>query len=214
MFLRFEWVYFPFPMNSNLKKNDERLIQNLVENSYCVLDNFFEINTFNTFRNYFENHLKLLKPAAIGHKAGKNINSKLRSDLICWVDETEKELVDFFDTMFDIQYILKKELFLPIKRFETQMAYYEKGSFYKRHQDRHLGTDQRLITAVFYLNERWKKTDGGELVIYKSDKGENQSISFEPLGNRLVIFLSELEHEVLITHKARKSFTTWFRMDL
>jgi SM-20-related protein len=59
---------------------------------------------------------------------------------------------------------------------------------------------------VFYLNADWQEGNGGELVIYNGESGV--SIIQPELGT-LVLFLSEIEHEVLPTHRDRKSVTGW-----
>jgi SM-20-related protein len=59
------------------------------------------------------------------------------------------------------------------------------------------------------LNEQWSAADGGALRI-RADNGLFRDI--EPLGGRLVLFLSESrEHEVLVTRVPRLSLTGWFR---
>jgi SM-20-related protein len=59
------------------------------------------------------------------------------------------------------------------------------------------------------LNEQWSAADGGALRI-RADNGRFRDI--EPLGGRLVLFLSESrEHEVLVTRVPRLSLTGWFR---
>lgn len=87
------------------------------------------------------------------------------------------------------------------------MNFYPKGSFYKRHLDQFNNRSNRMITMIIYLNENWKKEDGGELKIYKN----NTEILVEPLANRSIIFKSAaLEHEVLPTNAGRNSITGWF----
>jgi SM-20-related protein len=59
---------------------------------------------------------------------------------------------------------------------------------------------------VLYLNADWQPSDGGELVIYKPEGNEHR---IQPLQGTLAIFLSELEHEVLLTSRDRMSITGW-----
>lgn len=163
--------------------------------------------------NYFNIRKTELKPAAIGPRSNKVVNLELRSDAILWLEEDDPELNFYFKLIQSITDILKRDLFLPIRQTETQMAYYTKDQFYDRHRDRHFHSGHRWVTAVYYLNQNWSKGHGGELVIYK-DLEPNAPVIIEPISNRLVLFLSELEHEVKVTNVTRKSFTTWFRDDI
>lgn len=201
-------------MDVNLNTKLQSLSEDLSKYGYCIIDNVFDLNSFANLESYFNQNLKHLKPAAIGQKSSKVINENIRTDSIFWLNENAKELSPYFHVIGLIKSILKRECFLPIKRHETQMACYEIGSFYTRHQDRHLKSEHRWVSVVFYFNTEWKTSDGGELIIYEQNKDKNSEVIVQPIGNRMVIFLSELEHEVVMTHQVRKSFTTWFRDDL
>ena len=105
---------------------------------------------------------------------------------------------------------LRSQCFLPIRRYEMQMAFYQKDQFYSRHVDRHKNGSGRLISMVFYFNQ-WEESHEGELVIYQQDK---ILAKLPSMGNAMSLFLSELEHEVLTSQTDRKSITVWFRDDL
>jgi SM-20-related protein len=60
---------------------------------------------------------------------------------------------------------------------------------------------------VYYLNENWQLGDGGELDIFDNRIKKLETIA--PRMNRLVIFKSEMVHEVLPSIKSRYSLTTW-----
>jgi SM-20-related protein len=66
--------------------------------------------------------------------------------------------------------------------------------------------------VVYYLNEEWRKEDGGELVIY--NQNDNFLAKVAPIGNKMVVFMSEnFPHEVLPTNTTRYSIAGWFRID-
>ncbi|MEO1954055.1 MAG: 2OG-Fe(II) oxygenase, partial [Campylobacterales bacterium] len=70
----------------------------------------------------------------------------------------------------------------------------------------------RVVTTVFYLNDDWKKENGGELIIY--DKYDKYLTKVTPKLNTLVVFMSEeFPHEVLKSNKKRYSIAGWFRVD-
>jgi len=91
---------------------------------------------------------------------------------------------------------------------------YPKDSFYKRHLDVFQNDSRRTLSVIFYLNdEDWQPDDGGELVIYKLDNNnKEEEFNVTPYGGRMVIFNSrELEHEVKLVNRNRKSITGWFK---
>ena len=74
------------------------------------------------------------------------------------------------------------------------------------------GKDGRKLTAILYLNENWKESDGGELVI---SPFPFHSVTIPPLDNRLVIFSSEeMLHSVLPSNKERICLTIWLYSDI
>ncbi len=185
------------------------LADELVNKGYWICDHILDKKDFENLLRYFDNRLHQFSPAKIGRGLEKSLNHDLRSDQILWLEDSDQNLVSYFDIMNHIQDILKKELFLPIKNYETQMAWYGPGASYTRHRDRHKNSDARCVSSVFYMNEGWNFEDGGQLLIQTQSK----EVSVEPVANRLVIFKSELEHEVLVSNKNRKSLATWFRVD-
>jgi SM-20-related protein len=101
---------------------------------------------------------------------------------------------------------LNYNFYLGIRDYECHFAHYPPGTFYKRHVDRHKNGSPRRVSSVLYLNSNWQPCDGGELVIYNTGGAVNR---IEPIEGTLVIFLSELEHEVLLTSRDRMSITGW-----
>lgn len=97
------------------------------------------------------------------------------------------------------------------------------GSRYTPHVDNGDKNGRRL-TAIYYLNDEWKRVHGGALRLYtKNENAGNNSnpnlnldlgvhCDVEPVADRLVLFLSDerTPHEVLPTHKDRFAVTVWF----
>lgn len=77
-----------------------------------------------------------------------------------------------------------------------------------------LGQPQRarraVISAVFYLNDNWTADNGGAITVV--DK-TGETIQLLPQLNRLVVFDSNLLHQVEITNRTRFSIATWLRRD-
>ena len=84
------------------------------------------------------------------------------------------------------------------------MTVYPPGSYYKKHLDQFKRDDHRKLSVICYLNENWKKEEGGQLRMYMPDA----TLDFLPLEGRLVCFRSDqIEHEVLPATRERKSIT-------
>lgn len=152
-----------------------------------------------------------LRLAKVGKGDLKQRIPEVRKDKIFWVDQFQtplrKELESFY---LDLIAIAKRGLFLPAKRFECHFAKYEPGDYYKRHQDQHKFMPSRLLTCVFYLNDLAPE-EGGDLIIYDE---ELRPIRISPEKGRMIIFDSQLEHEVRPCSKDRWSLTGWIRADL
>jgi SM-20-related protein len=90
---------------------------------------------------------------------------------------------------------------------EFHLAHYPKGGHYKKHLDQFNNRSNRTISMVIYLNQDWKKGDGGELEVFFQD---GSSVLIEPIEGRCVMFKSAIvPHAVLASAKPRNSLTGW-----
>lgn len=152
-----------------------------------------------------------MHPAGIGRKFDFQRNTTVRGDVISWIDE---ESSDPFEQAFNGQIrefvaYLNQTCYTGINAWEFHYAYYEPGSFYKRHLDQFQSDRGRKFSLVTYLNENWLETDGGQLALYLPDGERN----ITPHGGQAVLFRSEqLEHEVRIAeHRPRLSIAGWLK---
>ncbi|WP_201588142.1 2OG-Fe(II) oxygenase [Psychrobacter jeotgali] len=136
--------------------------------------------------------------------------SDIRGDKIRWITK------DFFAGFYYLQSInelaslLNRYLFAGIRHSEAHYACYPPGFGYQWHSDNPAGRDERVISAVFYLNDDWTTEDGGAVEIIDSH-GVHHTVM--PVANRLIIFDSDLQHQVQIAHRQRYSIATWMRRD-
>ena len=148
--------------------------------------------------------------ARIGAARSLQRREDIRGDRICWLGEAAfpaETLV--LRSLEQLRLCLNEGAYLGLFDLEIHYAWYPRGAAYSRHVDRPLGRSGRRVSLVLYLNEQWSAADGGILRI-RADDGRFRDI--EPLGGRLVLFLSESrEHEVLLTRVPRLSLTGWFR---
>jgi len=108
---------------------------------------------------------------------------------------------------------LNKTCFLGILHKEFHYALYPEGTYYKRHIDTFQNDDRRKLSIVCYLNEDgWLPENGGELVLYLHENGEETEKVIYPFPGRVVIFESQIiEHEVKPVNKERMSITGWLK---
>lgn len=176
---------------------------------YVVVDDFISDELLRKIKDFFSSAEKdeKLKKAGIGSSGEFQIDSAVRGDFIYWLDkERDTEMVPFFELMDDIIEKLKQFCFLSLSGSEFHIAKYPPGSHYQKHLDQFNERSNRQITVLIYLNENWKKEDGGELKIYQKD---TETI-IEPIAKRLILFKSDkVEHEVLTTNIYRYSLTGW-----
>ena len=148
--------------------------------------------------------------AAVGRGINQQRNRFVRRDLIHWMDEHDPALALWRAWTESLRVHLNRRLFLGLFSFESHLAHYRPGDFYRTHVDAFRGEANRVISLVCYLNEGWTAGDGGELVLYT----ELGPVTVQPTYRTVVLFLSEeIPHEVKPAHRDRYSVTGWFRLN-
>ncbi|MFK7946637.1 MAG: 2OG-Fe(II) oxygenase [Saprospiraceae bacterium] len=195
-----------------MEQTFETIINSFLEHRVGQTDNFLNENLANHLK---ENLLllfleKQMKTAGIGNNTKFHKNKLIRSDVIYWLDRKHNNVHEnlFFDLIDEFVTYLNRTCYSGITGYEFHYAYYDEGSFYKRHLDQFRDNQSRAYSMIMYLNADWQTKDGGELCIYHKDT--TQIIA--PINGKCVFFKSnELEHEVLLNHKPRMSITGWFK---
>lgn len=190
----------------------EEIINSFLENKVGLVDEFLHENLSNNLKDNLKFLLSKnqLKSAGIGANSNFITNKSIRSDVIYWLDRKHNNIHEnhFFDLIDDFVKYLNRTCYTGITGYEFHYAYYEKGSSYKRHLDQFKDNRSRAFSMIMYLNVDWTPLDGGQLSIYHQD--DSQIIS--PTNGKCVFFKSsELEHEVLLSHKPRMSITGWLK---
>lgn len=195
----------------------EKVISDLLEQQYSVVENFFDPSEVELLRNsllkkYEEDNFK---KAAIGNRVNEVVEKAIRGDFILWLNEATagKGEMAFFRKINIFADYLNKTCFLGILHKEFHYALYPEGSFYRRHLDTFQNDDRRKLSLVCYLNEQdWKPEYGGELVLYTNENGQEIEKILYPFPGRVVIFESQiLEHEVKPVKTDRLSITGWLK---
>lgn len=195
----------------------EKIISDLIERQYSIVENFFSLAEVEELRNsllhkYEEDNFK---KAAIGNRTNEIIAKSIRGDFILWLNEAEAAEAEkaFFRKINDFVQYLNRTCFMGILYKEFHYALYPEGTFYKRHLDTFQNDDRRKLSMVCYLNEQdWQPQYGGELVIYTDENGVEVPKTIYPFPGRMVIFESQiLEHEVKPVKTERLSITGWLK---
>lgn len=150
----------------------------------------------------------LLLPARTGSARSSSL---LRGDSTHWFDQGNMTTPqqDFSDRIDALRLDLSRDLMLSLVDCEAHYAVYRPGAGYARHLDCLRGSDARVISAVFYLNDAWREADGGALRLYLADGSARDTY---PRAGSLLLFLSaQFEHEVLPARRDRMSIACWMR---
>lgn len=195
----------------------EKVITDLVEQQYSVVENFFSATEVLALREsllvkYEED---MFKKSAIGNMANEVIVEAIRGDFIFWLDKSVCNSAErqFFDKINDFTAYLNRTCFMGIADQEFHYAVYPPGTFYKRHLDTFQNDSRRKLSMVCYLNdEDWLREYGGELTLYHTNEGVETALDIYPVQGRMVIFESQiLEHEVKPVKQERLSITGWLK---
>lgn len=153
--------------------------------------------------------------AGIGREEDHQLNRFVRTDKIFWLDKSNPAVSAYLGWAETLRLGLNRRLFLGLFDYECHYAYYDRGTYYKKHLDAFKGGTNRVVSTVLYLTPNWQPQDGGELVIYPAEgAGEEPLANVAPRFGQMAIFLSEeFPHEVLTVHRPRYSVTGWFRVN-
>ncbi|MFM9984697.1 MAG: 2OG-Fe(II) oxygenase [Flavobacteriales bacterium] len=190
----------------------EIFLDQMEEQGFAIIDGFIAddraLEIASILDDLREN--QQFKKAGIGRVEDYQIDKAQRGDYILWIDPENPEgaVAEAIEGFHTLKQVLNRSLYLGIDHFECHYVHYPVGTHYLKHVDRHKSGSPRVVSFVLYLNENWKEEDGGELRIYKRD---GSTADILPLLGRMVVFLSEMEHEVRTTHRIRNSITGWMR---
>lgn len=147
------------------------------------------------------------------------LNQAIRGDITRWLRTDDHAGSLYLALLEKLGHHLNQQLYSGIRRVEAHYASYAAGDFYKLHRDNPLSHQpvtqpsrqhSRLISTVFYLNPVWQAAWHGELHLQDQQQHWHKIL---PLPNRLVIFQSDLLHEVCPASHERRSIAGWLRRD-
>jgi SM-20-related protein len=183
----------------------------LVDDGYIIIQNALSSELPHRLLKIAQDE-SAFKKAGISGAGDLHIDSSRRRDKILWLDEDGMAQSEFLAFTQGLREYLNRTLYLGLSYYEAHFAIYEEGDFYEKHLDTFKNFKNRVVTTVYYLNEAFNESDGGELVVY--DEDDNCISKVVPNENTLVVFMSEkFPHEVLPAIKKRYSIAGWYRVD-
>ena len=184
--------------------NLEHILDDLHEHGFAVVNEVYATEYIQSLVQECWSHLAEFRAAGVHN----GVVSHIRRDHILWIGEQQPIAQQHIYALEQLSQILNQAFYLGIKQVEAHFACYKAGEFYALHRDNPQQKNDRMISTVFYLHQHWQADWGGQLRL--QDK-QGQWHIIEPTPNRLVIFQSDLLHEVLLSKQQRLSITAWLR---
>jgi len=189
----------------------ETLARGLEQHGFFVQPEGLPVDVASTLTEYAVNvRADDYHAASVGRGTDQQRNRFVRRDLIHWIDERNPALEPWRIWTDALRVHLNRQLFLGLFSFESHLAHYRPGDFYRTHVDAFHSEANRMVSVVCYLNEGWSEADGGELVLYT----ELGPVTVTPAHRTVALFLSaEIPHEVKPAQRDRYSVAGWFRVN-
>ena len=147
--------------------NIETIAGQLAEVGYIVLDQpLLRSQSAQLYLRCHDDERQRFQPARIGRGAEQKQLDAVRGDLISWLDDGDGIDHAYLVWMEKLRSGLNEALYLGLFDYECHYAIYGAGAGYTRHSDVLQGHRNRVLSTVFYLNEDWQLSDGGELVLF------------------------------------------------
>lgn len=186
-------------------KNDlDHVLDELNQHGFSLIDHLHPQIFMNQLVEECTTHLHDFREAAIQN----GVVSNIRSDHILWIDEALPVAQQHLQLLETLSHEINRAFYTGIQNIEAHFACYRAGEFYALHRDNPQQKNNRVISTVYYLHPEWQDHWGGQLRL--QDKNRQWHV-IDPEPNRLVLFQSDLLHEVLLSHEQRLSITAWLR---
>ena len=155
--------------------------------------------------------LKQFRQASVG--LNTDLTPDIRNDRIFWLSSDLTDLreieLEALNSLDELRNRLRDFLRISLDEYECHFSYYAPGGHYVRHKDATALNNKRLVSFVIYLNENWSPADGGQIAGY--DNFNNEIFRLDPEIGNMIVFSSDLDHEVISSKKDRLALTGWMR---
>lgn len=184
----------------------DQILDDLDQHGFTIIDDAYTSTYIRALVEECLSNLNQFRDAAIQN----GVVSNIRSDHILWINENLEYAQQHIQALNALAQEFNRAFYSGIQDVEAHFACYNAGEYYALHRDNPQGKNGRVISAVYYLHENWQADWGGELRL--QDKNDKWHI-VQPKPNRIVLFQSDLLHEVLKAKHQRLSITAWLRND-
>lgn len=188
----------------------DAIARSLEDTGACLLAGFPEVDQAARLRRTLQqlHDDGSLQQASVGHHAGKRPGAGIRGDGLHWLDgHSGPAAAAHLASLHALRTALNRRLFLGMDELEAHFAWYPPGAAYHRHRDQFSDSDARVLSLVSYLNEDWQPEHGGALRLHLAQG----AVDVLPQAGTSLVFLSQLEHEVLPAIRDRLSIAAWLR---
>ncbi|KAJ3119987.1 N-acetylglucosaminyltransferase [Physocladia obscura] len=190
---------------------------------FATIQQFLAPEAALTALHVFSSNHDALRPARIGTGVLKTFDPNVRNDRIRFIDifptvtasvnsEEQKTVAAVYHALNPVISAINAALNLDsndclVSNGIFQLGFYSNGARYQKHRDSSPFMPGRLVTLIIYLTQDWNMTKGGQLRLYRQTT--HGHIDIAPLFNRLLIFKSHYDHEVLPAFCDRFALTMW-----
>lgn len=182
-------------------------LDQLVSDGFCVIDSACPLALFEALLQESQHYQTEFQQAKI---ALGGLNQQIRSDKTRWLTLEDYAGRPYLELLDQLGQQLNRSLYTGIRRVEAHYATYNAGDYYQAHRDNPAHSQARAISSVFYLNTDWQAAWQGQLRLQDNFANWHDIL---PLPNRLVLFQSDLLHEVCAATTTRRSIAGWLRRD-
>ncbi|KAJ8607975.1 hypothetical protein CTAYLR_008231 [Chrysophaeum taylorii] len=164
-------------------------------------------------RSSARNRVVSAAQATIATGSRQAVAAEKRDDRIAWLNKASTPAIAAHRlSMEALRGELERALDLRTDASTFMCAEYAEGSRgYVRHRDAApTRPSGRKLTAIYYLNPSWSPAAAGQLLLWPKEGARVAPVSIAPLNDRLVVFKSFLEHQVLPSRAPRLAVTAWF----
>lgn len=182
-------------------------VHHLVEHGFCIIEAACPSDLFKALQSESQHNKDEFQPAKI---SVSGLNQHIRRDKTRWLTLEDTAGRPYLELLEQLGQQLNRQLYTGIRRVEAHYATYEAGDYYQTHRDNPTQSQARAISSVFYLNSEWQTDWQGQLRLQDT---LDQWHDILPMPNRLVLFQSDLLHEVCAATCTRRSIAGWLRRD-
>ena len=182
----------------------DHILNEMQTQGFSIIDGLYPLEYMQALQQECSTHLDQFRKASIQD----GVMTEIRSDHILWIEPDLILASKHIEQLACLSQDLNRYFFAGIRDIEAHFACYHAGEFYALHRDNPQQKNGRVFSTVYYLHPEWHDDWQGQLRLQDI---QDQWHVIEPQPNRLVLFQSDLLHEVLETKQDRLSITAWMR---